>query len=103
MSSNPGPGSTGLAPSGRVRITSRSQGSSAALVKVTAPVFGSCFLSHRFLGSWGRVGGDLVEVFDVGQAAFGVAGNPVCQVLGIQDFPEERVVDAVGGVLADLG
>ena len=55
---------TGLAPSGRNRITSRSQGSSAALVTVTAPVVGSCFLSQRFLG---RVGGDLVKVFDVGQ------------------------------------
>ena len=53
MSSSSGPGSTGLAPSGRVRITSRSQGSSAALVTVTAPVVGSCFLSQRFLGSWG--------------------------------------------------
>ena len=72
MSSNPGPGSNGLAPSGRVRITSRSHGSSAALVTVTAPVVGSCFLSQRFLG---RAGGDLVEVFDVGQAAFGVAGT----------------------------
>ena len=35
--------------------------------------------------------------------AFGVAGDPVCQVLGVQDFPEGRVVGAVGGVLADLG
>ena len=38
----------------------------------------------------------------MGQVAFGVAGNPVCQVPGIQDFPEGRLVDAVGGVLADL-
>ena len=28
-----------------------------------------------------RIGGDLVEVFDVGQVAFGVAGNPFGQVL----------------------
>ena len=102
MSSSSGPGSTGLAQSGRVRITSRSQGSSAALVTVTAPVVGPV-PEPEVPGVLGRVGGDLVEVFDVGPVAFGVAGNPVCQVLGIQDFPEGRVVDAVGGVLADLG
>ena len=70
MPRNPGPGSTGLVPSGRVRITSKSQESAWALVKVTAPVVGFCLLLQRFLG---RVGGALVEVFDVRQVALGVS------------------------------
>ena len=54
-------------------------------------------------GVLGRVGGDLVEVFDVGQAAFRVAVYLVFQFLVGQDLPEGSVVDAVGDVLADLG
>ena len=39
----------------------------------------------------------------MGQAAFGVAAYLVFQFLAGQDFPEGRVVDAVGGVLAGPG
>ena len=99
MSSRLGPGSTGLAPSGRVRITSRSHGSSAALVTVTAAGGRVLIPEPEVPGVLGRVGGDLAEVFDVGQVAFGVAAYLVFQVLAGQDFSEGRVVDAVGGVL----
>ena len=86
MSSSSGPGSTGLAPSGRVRITSRSQGSSAALVTVTVPVVGSCFLSQRFLGSWGVSGGTWWRYSMWVQAAFGVAGLSCLPVPGSLGF-----------------